>query len=103
VWLYAAETPLLHINQMQSGEAAAPDCPVTLPAVPDRRSAFDHIALACDDFDATVRRLDTHHIRYTLTEVPLTGQRQLFCTDPSGVGVELIFPHVQNQPVTGAA
>jgi catechol 2,3-dioxygenase-like lactoylglutathione lyase family enzyme len=92
VWLYAAETPLLHITQMNSGEVAAPDSPAALPAVPDRRSAFDHIALACDDFDATVRRLDAHGIGYTLTEVPLTGETQLFCTDPSGVGIELIFP-----------
>jgi hypothetical protein len=27
-----------------------------------------------------------------VTEVPLTRQRQIFFRDPSGVGVELIFP-----------
>ncbi len=100
VWLYAAGVPLLHITQMQSGEVVSPDSPATLPAVRERRSAFDHIALACDDFEATVRRLDAHRVRYTLTQVPLTGETQLFCTDPGGVGVELIFPLAT---ATGAA
>jgi catechol 2,3-dioxygenase-like lactoylglutathione lyase family enzyme len=90
-WLYAGATPILHLTQMHSGETVAPGSPTELPeSRADRRSAFDHIALACTEPDDYLARLERHGIEYTRTEVPLTGDTQLFFRDPSGVAVELI-------------
>jgi len=91
-WLYAAEIPLVHLTQMHSGEAVAPGAPQTLPDVPARYTAIDHVALAATDLEGAVQRLAANGIPYTLTEVPAVGEIQIFCRDPSGNGIELIFP-----------
>ena len=92
VWLYAGKIPLLHVTQIDSGEVVAPGSPRLLPEVEARRSAIDHIALASGDLDGAVRRLASHGVPYTRTEVPATGEIQLLFRDPSGNGIELIFP-----------
>ncbi|MEJ0005952.1 MAG: VOC family protein [Steroidobacteraceae bacterium] len=92
VWLYAAKIPLVHLTQMHSGEVVAPGSPQTLPEVSARSTAIDHIALASTDLDRAIERLASHGVPYTLTEVPAVGEVQIFCRDPSGNGIELIFP-----------
>lgn len=92
VWLYAGESPVIHLTQMNSGEVAAPGSPQSLPEVEARRSAIDHIALASEDLNESVRRLTSHGVAYTRTEAPAAGEIQLFFRDPSGNGIELIFP-----------
>jgi catechol 2,3-dioxygenase-like lactoylglutathione lyase family enzyme len=79
-WLYAAGQPLLHLTVFD-GEGAAPE----------HTGRFSHIALKCEDFIEAVGRLDACGVRYEVEEVPLLGQRQIFFTDPAGVGVELNF------------
>lgn len=91
-WLYAVNTPLLHLTQMHSGEVVAPGSPQSLPEVQARYSAIDHIALASTDLDGALQRLTANGVAYTLTEVPAVGEIQVFCRDPSGNGIELIFP-----------
>ena len=91
-WLYAANKPLVHLTQMHSGEVVAPDSPHLLPEVSARRSAIDHVAFASSDLDAMVSRLASSGVPHTRTVVPETGEIQIFCRDPSGNGVELIFP-----------
>ena len=91
-WLYAGSIAIIHLTQMNSGETVAPGSPSALPESLEKRcSAFDHIALACTDLDDTLRRLNSHGVQYTRTEVPSIGEVQLFFRDPSGVAVELIF------------
>jgi len=91
-WLYAGQTPILHLTQMNSGESVAPGSPRVLPhSRDDRWSAFDHIALACTDVEDHLGRLDRHGVDYARSELPALGEVQLFFRDPSGVGVELIF------------
>jgi catechol 2,3-dioxygenase-like lactoylglutathione lyase family enzyme len=92
VWLYAGETPLIHLTQMHSGEVVAPGSPQSLPDVQARQSAIDHIAFASEDLNGAIQRLTGHAVTYTRTEVPATGEIQLFFRDPSGNGIELIFP-----------
>jgi catechol 2,3-dioxygenase-like lactoylglutathione lyase family enzyme len=91
VWLYAGETPLIHLTQMHSGEVMAPGSPESLPEVQARRSAIDHIAFASEDLGGAERRLNGHGVPYTRTEVPGAGDIQLFFRDPSGNGIELVF------------
>jgi glyoxylase I family protein len=74
----------VHLSQCRPGE--------TVPPVAERRSGFGHVALDCTGFVAIIGRLEANGVRFRVTEVPLTRQRQIFFMDPSGVGVELIFP-----------
>jgi catechol 2,3-dioxygenase-like lactoylglutathione lyase family enzyme len=57
VWLYAGDEPLLHLTQMNTGETVAPGAPTALPAVRERISALDHIALACENPGTARRRV----------------------------------------------
>jgi glyoxylase I family protein len=78
-WLYAGGQPLVHLT------VAA-----MRPIVSSGRTP-DHVAFACEDFDATVATLRAKGVTFRVTEVPLTGQRQVFLQDPAGVGIELGF------------
>jgi catechol 2,3-dioxygenase-like lactoylglutathione lyase family enzyme len=92
-WLYAGDRPVLHLTQMNSGEIVPPGAPSSLPAsARERRSALDHIALGCGDLDLMRERLERLQVEYRMTEVPETGEVQLFLRDPCGIGIELIFP-----------
>jgi catechol 2,3-dioxygenase-like lactoylglutathione lyase family enzyme len=91
IWLYAGESPLVHLTRMHSGEVVPPGSPQALPEVSERRAAMDHIALAATDLESAVQRLNANQVPFTLTEVPAVGEIQIFCRDPSGNGIELIF------------
>lgn len=79
-WLYAGNHPLLHLVAFESG--AEP---------PASTGWFNHIALKCRNFDALLMRLKAHSVVHEVEEVPRLKQRQIFFTDPAGVGVELNF------------
>jgi hypothetical protein len=89
---HAGKMPIRHLTEMDSGEIVAPGSPETLPGVHERRSAVDHFALAAESVTDAVQRLTAHKIPYPLTEVPSVGELHIFCRDPRGTGVELIFP-----------
>ena len=92
-WLYAGDRPIVHLTQMNSGEIPPPGAPSSLPAsVAQRPSALDHIAIACDELASVQDCLERRGVEYRITEVPATGETQLFFRDPCGVGIELIAP-----------
>ncbi|MFO1338359.1 MAG: diguanylate cyclase [Burkholderiaceae bacterium] len=80
-WLYAGGEPVLHLSEAGPGERREPDSAGT----------FDHAAFACTDQPGFERRLAAHGVACQRAQVPLTGQAQLFFTDPAGNGVELNF------------
>ena len=82
LWLYAGDAAIVHLVEAEGS---------SLPPVEERRSAIDHVAFACEGLPDAVARLAAHGIAYTVAEVPMTGEAQLFFRDPAGVGVELNF------------
>lgn len=79
-WLYAGEEPVLHLAEsaaQMSGDAGA--------------TSFAHAAFACSDVAATEQHLAGLGIPFRRTQVPETGEPQIFLSDPAGNGVELIF------------
>jgi len=89
-WLYAGDRPIVHLTEMNSGEIPPPGAPSSLSTPVDQRhSALDHIAIACDELAAIQERLDQRGVEYRITDVPNTGQVQLFFRDPCGIGIEL--------------
>ncbi len=86
-WLYAGSQAVLHLSEARPGEDR------TTGAI----NTFDHVAFSCTtvrEFEIRLRALD---INYTLAEVPLTGARQIFFSDPAGNGVELNFSESESE------
>jgi catechol 2,3-dioxygenase-like lactoylglutathione lyase family enzyme len=80
-WLYAGNDAILHLSEARLGELRMSHVVTT----------FDHVAFSCSDFDATRVHLTRLNIEHTVTDVPHTGQRQIFFQDPAGNGIELNF------------
>lgn len=80
-WLYIGEQAVLHLSEARPDE--------TRPA--HAVNTFDHVALSCSNLAAFEERLHQFEVHYTRDHVPLTGQEQLFFSDPAGNGVELNF------------
>lgn len=80
-WLYAGKDAVLHLVEIRPGEVRATHTPTT----------FDHAAFTCTDFTGMRKHLVNLNIEHHVQEVPLTGQKQIFFSDPAGNGVELNF------------
>ncbi|MFP6560587.1 VOC family protein [Paraburkholderia sp. B3] len=80
-WLYAGSKDVLHLSVAGPGEERDTTA----------RNTFDHAAFACTDLQGTMAQLQRFKVPFTCADVPLTGQRQIFFSDPAGNGVELNF------------
>ena len=81
-WLYAEGQPVIHLIE------AAGDFS-TRPASP----RFDHVGLRVnsdEEWEALLERIRLSGVAYDLSEVPLSGERQLFVAMAPGVVIELI-------------
>ncbi|HET7300700.1 MAG TPA: VOC family protein [Oleiagrimonas sp.] len=79
-WLYANGIDIVHLLVDENGQPTS-----------GNTGAFNHIAFACDDFDAARARLDAAGIAYGIDDIDELQQRQIYFNDPTGVGVELNF------------
>jgi glyoxylase I family protein len=80
-WLYAGEQAVVHLTATGPAEVRLTDAATTL----------DHVAFSCENFATVIEALDAAGIRYEISEVPATGHKQLFFSDPAGNGIELNF------------
>lgn len=80
-WLYAGAQDVLHLTETLPNEERGRNV----------KSTFDHVAFTCTDLPSASARLKAHGVAFQMDEVPLTGQRQIFFTDPAGNGIELNF------------
>ncbi|WP_323119806.1 VOC family protein [Burkholderia alba] len=80
-WLYADTHDILHLTETAPGEIRAVHTATT----------FDHVAFACTGLADVESALAARAVRYDRSQVPATGQVQLFFSDPAGNGVELNF------------
>ena len=80
-WMYAGETPIVHLVQKPEGEGPRGD----------HTGELDHIGLEAYDLEATRARLIEAGVAYRETVVPRDGAVQIFVTDPDGVKLELNF------------
>ncbi len=54
-------------------------------------ASIEHVAFACQDYDAVRERLRTHGLEMRFNEVPQMSLRQIFVNDPNGITLELNF------------
>ena len=78
-WLYAGDAPIVHLVETSPGE------------VRRRGGAIDHVSFKCTNLEATKADLQRRGVEYSITQVPVTGDTQIFLHDPVGTGVELTF------------
>jgi len=87
-WLYADGQPVIHLIE------AASTFP-TQPASP----RIDHVGLRVNnaqEWEALLERIRLSGVLYDLSEVPLSGERQLFVAMAPGVVIELV---TEQQPL----
>ena len=88
-WLYADGQPVIHL--IEAGSALS-----TRPASP----RIDHVGLrvkSAQEWEALLERMRLSGVSHELSEVPLTGERQLFVAMAPGVVIELV---TERQPLT---
>ena len=80
-WLYAGDSPILHLSDRPDIEEHTVTC----------RGFFNHISLSCTGLEATIKQLVATGTPFRVTQLADLGQTQIFITDPAGIGVELTF------------
>ena len=85
-WLYLDGVPCVHVAERAAYGAHAAG--MGLPVGP---SPVDHAAFAAEGHEEVAARLAAAGAEAVANDVPGTGLRQLFVTDPNGLRVELNF------------
>ena len=85
-WLYAGDTPILHVIHRDH-----------LPEG-DRAGVLDHMAFSAQDLPGTVKKLKSRGIDYDLRRLAGGGIWQLFFLDPCGAKVEFDFHKDEKAP-----
>jgi catechol 2,3-dioxygenase-like lactoylglutathione lyase family enzyme len=81
-WLYADGQPVIHLIGAANASPARPASP-----------RIDHVGLRINtvpEWSALLERMQRCGVPYELSEVPLTGERQLFLEMAPGVLIELV-------------
>ena len=79
VWYGIGTGQQIHLMQLPNPEAGLQR--------PEHGGRDRHVALAVNDFDGLVQRLDVAGIVYTLSK---SGRRALFCRDPDSNALEFV-------------
>ncbi|MFL5830526.1 MAG: VOC family protein [Solirubrobacteraceae bacterium] len=88
-WLYAGETPCLHIAERRAYLRHAAWMGLNVPHEPPGTSNVDHIAFNASDYEELTERLDHAGVEAVRNHIPGVGLRQLFFDDPNGVRIEI--------------
>jgi catechol 2,3-dioxygenase-like lactoylglutathione lyase family enzyme len=88
-WLYAGQTPCLHIGGRASYRDHAAKMGLEVPERLDGRGPVDHIAFGASDYEAIRERLERAGVDPVRNEIPGGGPRQLFFDSPDGIRIEI--------------
>ncbi|WP_209063028.1 VOC family protein [Endozoicomonas sp. G2_2] len=77
-WLYAGETPLVHLIPNQDLEQR------------DAKETIDHIAFRVHDIDSATQRAVAGGYVHSRSDLPALGERRLFVQTPTGLRIELV-------------
>jgi catechol 2,3-dioxygenase-like lactoylglutathione lyase family enzyme len=88
-WLYAGDTPCLHVAERRTYflHAAALGLPVNEDA--SQGGPVDHIAFKATDYEGVIAQLGRAGITAVRSTIPNGGPRQVFFQDPNGVRIEI--------------
>ena len=77
-WFYSKGRALVHLVENKHAVYA--------------NNSIAHVAFDGADYRALLNRLQQFEQRYTVKNVPLTGDRQVFISGPDSITVEMLFP-----------
>ncbi len=76
-WLYSDGQALIHIIEDSMIESS--------------NAVLSHVALEGANYTGLIETLKDNHIPYSETDVPRSGERQVFVKGPDGLKVEMLF------------
>jgi catechol 2,3-dioxygenase-like lactoylglutathione lyase family enzyme len=88
-WLYAGDTPCLHVADRRSYLRHAAWLGLTVAHEPPGAGPVDHIAFNANDYDSVTARLESAGVNALRNTTAQGGIRQLFFEDPNGVRIEI--------------
>ena len=89
-WLYAGDTPLVHMAPHDPADARLTAYLGDRPVSEDT-GVLDHVALRCTDLPAFEARLKALGQAYRARTVPACSEHQVFVVAPGRLTVEFIF------------
>lgn len=78
-WLYADGKPIIHLSESPGHD------------VGEKQGYIDHFALKATGVASVIEKLENAGIGYKTSYVEEIFLTQVFCKDPSGIGVEINF------------
>ena len=90
-WVYLGDVPVVHIADHTTYIDWTHEVGIPISSGPPGTGALDHIAFNCEDYDGVKRRLETKGYELSCNELPDIPLRQIFLSDPNGLGIELNF------------
>jgi catechol 2,3-dioxygenase-like lactoylglutathione lyase family enzyme len=88
-WLYAGQTPCVHVADRQAYLRHAAWLGLTVRHEPPGAGSVDHVAFNASDFESVRARLESNGVVAVQNVVPGGELRQLFFHDPNGVRIEI--------------
>ena len=79
-WLYSEGKPIVHLVESLDHHRN------------EKQGFFDHFALQATGLTKLIEKLDAAGIDYKMSYLAEIDLSQVFCKDPSGIGVEINFP-----------
>ena len=79
-WLYSEGKPIVHLVDSVEHHRN------------EKQGFFDHFALQATGLAGLIEKLDAAGVVYKMSYLAEIDLSQVFCKDPSGIGVEINFP-----------
>jgi len=102
-WLYDdADIPVVHVirldrtrqdEEVAKIEARLGELAGDIDLDTSGSGMVDHVAFACEDFDAMLERVRMHGLLHKVANYPRLGVTQILINDPNGITLELNFRH----------
>jgi len=91
-WLYKNGVAVIHVSDARDKERThAADASHGDPSRRGAKGIVDHVAFRCVGYRETMVKLREHGVATHESDVPGTGDRQVFVDGPDAVSFELIF------------
>ena len=90
-WVYLGDIPVVHIAEHRSYIDWTRTVNIPISSGPPGTGALDHIAFNCENFSAVKSSLEAKGFELSSNELPDIGLKQIFLSDPNGLGIELNF------------
>ena len=87
-WLYAGDTPCVHLAERTAYVRHATSLGLTMDGAAGR-GPVDHIAFNASDYEAVAAKVEASGVPAVRNTVPAGGPRQFFLDDPNGVRIEI--------------